>query len=252
MSRRETNRDLISYLALLQVFRNIGSCGVIRNSVSSAGPRLVPGDLQTDRNARHKPEELLSLGLAKQLIGAGVRVYEVAFWVGPPAPLLILYQSSQLTCTPSISQDPTPTEALARTSRARSCPDFIDVQDRYTLLIHQGIIEREMMREISSRMVHNHYSAIAEPTHLAAGGVERRTRFVSHQILKDGGEYPVESIIERDGKQETVRSKYLIGSDGARSTVRKSIGKDRVALAGKESDVCWGVMDCVVDSDFRS
>lgn len=53
-------------------------------------------------------------------------VYEVAFW------------------------DPTPDKQLARTSRAPSCPDFIDVVDNYTLLLQQGLIERAFLKEIEN------------------------------------------------------------------------------------------------------
>jgi hypothetical protein len=64
--------------------------------------------------------------VAKKLIVQGVRVYEVAFW------------------------DPTATEKLARTSRAPSCPDFVDVVDNYTLLLHQGLIEQAFLDEIQT------------------------------------------------------------------------------------------------------
>jgi len=53
-------------------------------------------------------------------------VYEVGFW------------------------DPTEEKQLARTSRAPSCPDFIDVVDNYTLLLHQGLIERSYLDEIEA------------------------------------------------------------------------------------------------------
>ncbi|KAG0148048.1 hypothetical protein CROQUDRAFT_42017 [Cronartium quercuum f. sp. fusiforme G11] len=207
----------------LEVFRNIGSCGLIQNSLVSAG-------LTTNKENSVSNNGLVSLGVAKQLISLGVRVYKVAFW------------------------DPTPSLALARTSQARSCPDFVDVQDRYTLLIHQGMIERELMREISSRMAHSHH-----PLHNSSsgggpetGGVDRPARFVRCRVLdgSEAGDYPVECVIERDGVEEMMRSKYVIGCDGARSSVRKSIGKDRVELSGRESEACWGVMDCVVESDF--
>lgn len=65
-------------------------------------------------------------GLAKRMISQGVRVYEVVFW------------------------DPTADKQLARTSRAPSCPSFIDVVDNYTLLLHQGLIEHSFLDEIES------------------------------------------------------------------------------------------------------
>jgi hypothetical protein len=60
------------------------------------------------------------------MISQGVRVYEVAFW------------------------DPTATEKLARTSRAPSCPDFVNVVDNYTLLLDQGLIENAFLDEIET------------------------------------------------------------------------------------------------------
>ena len=47
-------------------------------------------------------------------------------------------------------KDPTEQEKLARTSRAPSCPDFVDVVDNYTLLLHQGLIEKALLDEIEN------------------------------------------------------------------------------------------------------
>jgi len=44
-----------------------------------------------------------------------------------------------------------------------------------------------------------------------------------------------------------VRSKYLVGCDGAHSAVRRSIG---VEMKGEGTDVFWGVLDGVIDTDF--
>jgi hypothetical protein len=74
------------------------------------------------------------------MINQGVRVYEVAFWVSLQESSCDLLSEALLTHLPS-TQDPTATEKLARTSRAASCPDFVDVVDNYTLLLHQGLIE---------------------------------------------------------------------------------------------------------------
>lgn len=61
------------------MLRNIGSAALIRQSVTSAGPST---SLDMDSVVEQHPiEPLHSLGVAKHLIGVGVRVYEVAFWV---------------------------------------------------------------------------------------------------------------------------------------------------------------------------
>lgn len=55
--------------------------------------------------------------------------------------------------------------------------------------------------------------------------------------LKEG-EYP---------EIETVRARYVVGCDGARSAVRKSIGR---ALHGDSANHAWGVMDVLAVTDF--
>jgi len=46
---------------------------------------------------------------------------------------------------------------------------------------------------------------------------------------------------------ETVRARYVVGCDGAHSTVRKSIGR---ALHGDSANHAWGVMDVLAVTDF--
>ena len=64
--------------------------------------------------------------------------------------------------------------------------------------------------------------------------------------------YPVTAQFERqddghDGKLETIRARYVVGCDGARSAVRQSMG---LALKGDSANHAWGVMDVLVVSDF--
>ncbi|TMJ05407.1 MAG: 3-hydroxybenzoate 4-monooxygenase [Alphaproteobacteria bacterium] len=49
------------------------------------------------------------------------------------------------------------------------------------------------------------------------------------------------------GQVETIRARYVVGCDGARSTVRKSIGR---ALTGDSANHAWGVMDVLAVTDF--
>jgi phenol 2-monooxygenase len=49
------------------------------------------------------------------------------------------------------------------------------------------------------------------------------------------------------GEIETVRARYVVGCDGARSTVRRSIGR---TLAGDSANHAWGVMDVLAVTDF--
>lgn len=49
------------------------------------------------------------------------------------------------------------------------------------------------------------------------------------------------------GEIETVRARYVVGCDGARSAVRKAIGRQ---LVGDAANQAWGVMDVLAVTDF--
>src|SRR5271170_2951416 len=64
--------------------------------------------------------------------------------------------------------------------------------------------------------------------------------------------YPVTVRLERldsecSGQMETVRARFVVGCDGARSMVRKSLGR---ALHGDSANQAWGVMDLLAVTDF--
>jgi phenol 2-monooxygenase len=52
---------------------------------------------------------------------------------------------------------------------------------------------------------------------------------------------------EHAGQTETIRARYVVGCDGARSAVRKSIGR---ALHGDSANHAWGVMDVLAVTNF--
>jgi len=55
------------------------------------------------------------------------------------------------------------------------------------------------------------------------------------------------ALEQTDGRIETVRAKFVVGCDGARSNVRQSIG---LQLKGDSANQAWGVMDVLIVSDF--
>ena len=64
--------------------------------------------------------------------------------------------------------------------------------------------------------------------------------------------YRVTARLERlepahEGQNETIKARYVVGCDGARSTVRKCIGR---ALRGDSTNHAWGVMDVLAVTDF--
>jgi phenol 2-monooxygenase/3-hydroxybenzoate 4-monooxygenase len=65
-------------------------------------------------------------------------------------------------------------------------------------------------------------------------------------------DYPVTVTLERTdqahaGQRETVRARYVVGCDGARSATRAAIGRE---LAGEAAHQAWGVMDVLAVTDF--
>jgi phenol 2-monooxygenase (NADPH) len=50
-----------------------------------------------------------------------------------------------------------------------------------------------------------------------------------------------------EGQIETIKARYVVGCDGARSVVRKSIGR---TLHGDSANHAWGVMDVLAVTDF--
>ena len=70
--------------------------------------------------------------------------------------------------------------------------------------------------------------------------------------IQDGEEYPVTVSLrhvsgDQEGQQRTVRAKYVLGCDGARSGVREAIGRKHTGKAAKHA---WGVMDVIATTDF--
>ncbi|HZD92123.1 MAG TPA: FAD-binding monooxygenase [Pseudolabrys sp.] len=64
--------------------------------------------------------------------------------------------------------------------------------------------------------------------------------------------YRVTARLERvdaahKGEVETIRARYVVGCDGARSMVRQSLGR---ALHGDSANHAWGVMDVLAVTDF--
>ncbi len=77
-------------------------------------------------------------------------------------------------------------------------------------------------------------------------------RFVDATVDPAAAAYPVTVRLERSdpahaGQVETVKARYVVGCDGARSGVRKSIGRQ---LVGDSANHAWGVMDVLAVTDF--
>lgn len=74
-------------------------------------------------------------------------------------------------------------------------------------------------------------------------------RFVDLAVEAEADDHPVTVRLEHvgTGAIETVKARYVVGCDGARSPVRKSIGRQ---LVGDSANHAWGVMDLLAVTDF--
>ncbi len=77
-------------------------------------------------------------------------------------------------------------------------------------------------------------------------------KLVDLAVDPDANDYPVTVTLdrvdgERAGRTETLRARYVVGCDGARSAVRRAIGRD---LVGDSANQAWGVMDVLAVTDF--
>ena len=65
--------------------------------------------------------------------------------------------------------------------------------------------------------------------------------------VDETADYPVTARFETEEGTQAIRARYVVGCDGARSTVRGSIGQ---ALKGDSANQAWGVMDVLCVTDF--
>ena len=75
---------------------------------------------------------------------------------------------------------------------------------------------------------------------------------IDDDLTQDPGAYPLTATFLRTdedgaGKAETVKARYVVGCDGARSRVRKAMD---IPLQGDSANKAWGVMDILLNTDF--
>jgi phenol 2-monooxygenase len=108
----------------------------------------------------------------------------------------------------------------------------------FEVTIHQGRIERILQENLDLYAPKN--------------TIRRSHRFLEYTVDDDNPDFPILVKYEYDlangtTEHSTVRTKYLVGADGARSLVRKCMGLE---LQGETSDHIWGVCDFVADTNF--
>lgn len=80
--------------------------------------------------------------------------------------------------------------------------------------------------------------------------VERETLIADFEVDPDSSTtHPVQIKLKNDrtGVDETVRAKFLVGSDGATSAIRKKL---QIPFDGVSTDIFWGILDCILETDY--
>lgn len=173
--------------------------------------RLAIG--QADGIQARSVETFQAFGFAGRIIDEAYAITEMAFW----------------------KPDATDPSRIIRT--ARTPDDPAGISEFPHLIVNQARVLdyfAEFMANSPTRMTPDY-------------GYEFQDLEVSSE-----GEYPVTVTLLHtsgplEGRQRTVRAKYVVGADGARSKVRQAIG---CTLAGDAANHAWGVMDALAVTDF--
>ncbi|BEI84614.1 hypothetical protein CcaverHIS002_0500150 [Cutaneotrichosporon cavernicola] len=163
---------------------------------------------QADGIQARSVETFQAFGFGSRIVEESYRITEMAFW----------------------KPDPTNPKNIIRTAVAPDDP--AEISEFPHIIINQARVMQyfgDFMRNGPSKLVPDY-------------GIE----YVSHKV-DESHDYPVEVTLRRDGKEFTVRTKYLVGADGARSQIRRDIGAMRL---GQQALHAWGVMDTLSVSDF--
>ena len=158
-------------------------------------------------------ETFQAFGFANRLSEEGYHITEMSVW----------------------KPDPQNPQNIIRTARPEDDPRGISE------FPHLTISQARILDFFAESMAHS-------PTRMAPNyGVE----FLGLEVTGEG-EYPVSIRVrhtagEREGQERTIRAKYVLGADGARSNVRSAIGRK---LEGKQANHAWGVMDVLARTDF--
>ena len=165
---------------------------------------------QADGVACRTVEMFAAFGMSEKLVREGYWVNETAFW------------------RPSQEDR----SCIVRTGRIQDTAD--DLSEFPHLIVNQARMQQyllDYMRRSASRL---------EPDY--------NLEFVTLQIESEG-EHPVVATLRdvRDGSESTIRAKYVVGCDGARSQVRGAIGAEP---RGDFANHGWGVVDMLAVTDF--
>ena len=108
---------------------------------------------------------------------------------------------------------------------------MVDVEDPFILLVHQGMVEDIFLQDLKTRGV--------EVCRNRKVVIQTKTKSATNSQLTVECENP------QTGETDFFHSNYLVGCDGAHSSVRKSM--PGVQMIGEASKAAWGVLDGWLD-----
>jgi phenol 2-monooxygenase len=171
---------------------------------------------QADGVACRTVEMFEAFGLADQLVAEGYWVNEVSFW----------------------RPDPADRTRITRTGRIQ------DVEEGLSEFPHVIVNQARMLAylrgsmERSAGRLRPFYGLHAAGLTIDPSGSAEHPVTVTLQHLAGS---------EETGRTSTIRARYVVGCDGARSGVRTAIGRE---LLGDPMNSSWGVMDVLAVTDF--
>lgn len=195
---------------------------VVTRTIERRDGRLVLG--QADGIQARSVETFQAFGFAQQIIQEAYQITETDFWTPDPENPKNIVRSGVTDDDPAgISEFPHLIVNQARVidyfaEYARRAPARGDVDYGWEF-VDLEVGEGEYPVAVTLRKVSGHSGA----------GINSNA----------------EGVIK--GETRVVRAKYVVGADGARSTVRRSIGG---SLEGSTSLHAWGVMDVLAVTDF--
>ncbi|UOE44081.1 FAD-binding monooxygenase [Agromyces larvae] len=189
--------------------------------------RLVIG--QADGIQARSVETFQAFGFAERIIAEAYRITEMAFWKPDPA------DPSRIVRTAVAPDDP---------AGISEFPHLIVNQAR--VLDHFAEFAANSPGRITPDYGWEFLGLEVDQT------AETADQTAAETVAGEASVHPVAVRVRRTagddaGQERTIRAKYVIGADGARSRVRDAIG---CRMAGDRSNHAWGVMDVLVVTDF--
>ncbi|PWC05575.1 FAD-binding monooxygenase [Agromyces badenianii] len=207
--------------------------GIVTRIVERRPGRLEIG--QADGIQARSVETFQAFGFAERIIAEAYRITEMAFWKPDPENPRNIHRAAVTPDDPSgISEFP---HLIVNQAR---------VLDYFAEYAHNspGRITPDYGWEFDGLDIAQPSADGTLPDYPVTVVLERVTGVgvgagdASHAAPLEGA---------RTGERRTVRAKYVVGADGARSRVRESIGASHV---GAQSFHAWGVMDTLAVTDF--